>query len=210
MLQQWERDRWLVYHLVELSKTSTGASQYTVGPGGDFDTGGTQATSVRPNRLEYAFLRQLTQSQPNQIDYPLRLLQSREDYSRIALKQLVSFPGCVFLDSAWPLGVLYTYPIPQANIYALHIGVREQLPVSFALADKVILPYEYYSAMLYNLALRLRSAFQIPSYLGDELPGQAKAALDIIKGANVQIAALGMPAQLTRPGLYNVFSDRNY
>src|SRR5690349_6094455 len=83
MLQQWERKRWLVYALVTFVHPSTGALSYTVGPGGNIDTG---AGSVRPAKLESGFLRQLVSSQP--VDYPLEILQSREDYNRVTLKQL--------------------------------------------------------------------------------------------------------------------------
>jgi len=208
MLQQWERKRWLVYHLVDYGKTSTGAQTYTMGPGGDLDTG---AGSVRSAKVESAFLRQLTQSQPNQIDYPLEILQSREDYNQIALKQLSSFPGSIFYDAAWPLGVVYTWPVPQSAIYAVHVTVLEQLPAKFATQATVFnLPYEYYNGMLYNLALRLRPKYQIGTYPGDPLPGLAKDALNVIRGANVQIARLRMPADLLRPGIYNIFSDRSY
>lgn len=208
MLQQWERKRWLVYHLVNLSKVSTGAQTYTCGPGGDLDTG---AGSVRPAKIESAFLRQITQSQPNQIDYPLAILQSREDYDKIALKQLMSFPGWIFLDAAWPLATLFTWPVPQANIYELHVSIMAQLPASFATQATVFnLPYEYYNAMLFNLALRLRPKYQIGTYPGDPLPGLAKDALAVLRGANTQIAKLQMPADLLRPGIYNIFSDRSY
>lgn len=210
MLQQWERKRWLVYHLVELQINSTGALTYTVGPGGDFDTG-PAGTSVRPAKLEFARLVQITSPSPNQVYYPLRVLQSYEDYAKIALPTLMSFPGCCFLDTGWPLATLRLYPVAQANIYAINLGVLAQLPPKFGtLATKISLPYEYYSAILYNLALRMRSRWQIPTFPGDPLPGQAKNALNVIRGANTQIAALGMPTQLTRPGLYNIFSDRNY
>src|ERR1700749_5311714 len=84
-----------------------------------------------PARMESGFLRQIAPppSQDdtgnpyggNLIDYPMTLLQSREDYNRIALKTLQSFPGYLFYDSAWPIGVLYPWPIPQANIYELHV-----------------------------------------------------------------------------------------
>lgn len=210
MLQQWERQRWLVYHIVNLRKTSTGAQTYTVGPGGDFSTG-TTATSVRPDRLRYAQLIQTQNSQPNNIFYDLRVLQSAEDYAKIAIPGLVSFPGCVFLDTGWPLATLKVYPVAQANIYDIQLGVLAQLPPKFGtLATRIDLPYEYYAAMLFNLALRLRQRWQIPAPPGDTLPGMAKEALNIIRTANVQIAALSMPTQLLRPGIYNVFSDRNY
>lgn len=208
MLQQWERKRWLVYHLVNVSKVSTGTVSYSVGPGGDFDTG---AGSVRPAKLESAFLRQLTQSAPNQIDYPLEILQAREDYDKIALKSLVSFPQAVWLDPSWPLATVYPWPVPQATTYSVHLTVLAQLPTKFtSLATTFALPFESYSAMIYNLALRLRSKFQIPSYPGDFLPDLAKDSLNVLRGANTAIARLSIPSELNRPGIYNVFSDRSY
>lgn len=241
MLQQWERKRWLVYHLVDLSVLSTGAISYSIGPGGDFDTGGSgqfnyqfnnqfgnapgyQAfpTSARPARIESAFLRQI-QSPPSQgeasanpyggnlIDYPLTLLQSREDYNRIALKTLQTFPGYIFYDSAWSLGQLFPWPVPQPNIYEIHVSVFEQLPPAFATANTVIsLPYEYFAAIRLNLAMLLRITYGIPVFPGDPLPGAAKDSLNVLRGANVQVARLQVPSELIRPNLYNIFSDRTY
>lgn len=308
MLQEWERKRWLVYHLVTYTIVSTGQTSYTFGPGGEIntnavaawdlaslgvldggfnyavadtitltatppsgeptadlvvtvtaETGGvitavevtsggtypgplpniwTQAStsgagsnvslgypvwglststvtkpggSVRPPKLESAFLRQIQISQPNQVDYPLQIMQSMEDYNRIALKQLQSFPGSVFLDSAWPLANLFCYPVPQASIYSLNLTVMEQMPSAFATAATALnLPFEYYSAMVSNLAMRLRGLYGISSFPGDPLPGMARNALNVLRGPNTQIARLQVPAQLTRPGIYNIFSDRNY
>lgn len=216
MLQQWERKRWLVFHLVNLSVISTGQIFYTVGPGGDIDTG---AGSVRPAKVESAFVRQLQQpgvqsegAPPNNVDYVLELLQSREDYDKITLKTLQAGPGeALFLDSAWPLAFLYVWPVPQASIYEIHISIKEQLPVAFATAsDTFVLPFEYYGAILYNLAMRLRIPYQIASFPGDYLPGMAKESLNVLRGPNTQIAKLRMPATIRRRGLYNIFSDRPY
>lgn len=206
MLQQWERKRWLVYHLVDLSKVSTGALSYTVGPGGDFDTG---VGSVRPAKLESAFLRQIQIPPPNQIDYPLEILQSREDYNRIALKSLVSFPGACFLDTAWPTANLFVWPVPNPNIYSVHISILAQLPSRFANSAVTFnLPYEYYSGMLYNLAVRLLPKYRLSAPAG--LVGLAKDSLNTIRGANVQIARLIMPGGLLQGSRYNIFSDRIY
>lgn len=226
MLQQWNRKRWLVYHLVDYSVVSTGALFYTIGPGGNLDTNSKQnpfspafgpafgpanVVSARPARIESSFLRQLTQSQPNQIDYPMNVLQSREDYNKIALKQLMSFPGYVWLDADWPLGKVYPWPVPQPNIYALHVTVMEQLPPMFAtLATVINLPYEYFNAMVLNLALRLRPKYGIQTFQGDQLPGLAKDSLNVLRGSNVQIAQLALPGELARDQLYNIFSDRMY
>jgi len=301
MLQEWERKRWKVYHLVTYGIVCNGGGEYTVGPGGQIDTsqttswaldpvslpqvvspgtgyavndtvtltGGAQLTvssvsgtggvtgfsfssfgsftnplptslvmtgtsgagvnlvmgsptwdllgtsptnnSVRPARIESCFLRQLQNTAPNQIDYPLQIMQSREDYNRIALKSLVSFAKVAWYDSGWPLGTLYLYPVPNASIYGIYISILEQLPIAFATGASLInLPYEYYYALVTNLALRIYPAFGKRVMQGDTLPQQAKDALDTISSTNVQISALTMPAQLVRPGLYNVFSDQNY
>ena len=227
MLQQWERQRWLVWHLLDQAVVSTGAQFYSIGPGGQIDTnanlspfspafnsqfGPAYPVSARPAKIESAFVRQLTQSQPNQIDYPLTLLEAREDYNKIALKQLTAGPGgYLFYDSAWPLGFLFPWPLLQANIYELHVSFREQLPPGWAtLSIPIRMPYETYAAMLYNLALRLRPKYGIPTYPGDMIPGLAKDSLAVLRGSNTQIARLHMPGDLVRPQLYNIFSDRMY
>jgi hypothetical protein len=203
MLQQWER--WLVYQLKTYSILSTGAQSYTIGPGGQLDTG---AGSVRPAKIESAFTRQLTQASPYQIDYPCDILQSMEDYNRIRLKTLSTITGCVFLDPGWPLGIVYPYPVPPANTYSLFITVLQQLPVKFAnLAVTFALPYEYYGAMVFNLALRLRPKYQIPTYPGDPLPGMAADSLNVLRGANTAIARLQLPAMGGNSG-YNIFTDQ--
>lgn len=206
MLQQWTRNRWMVYHLVNIGVTSTGATSYSVGPGGDYDTG---AGTVRPARIESAFIRQLQYSPGNQVDTPLEILQSREDYDKVGLKSLVSYPGAVFLDTGWPLATLYIYPVPSAGIYAVHITVMGALPQAFSnLSNVLSMPYEYYQAIVSNLALRLRARYQLGSFPGDELPRIAKSGLDTIKGANTQISRLRLPNLTDASNAYNIFSDR--
>lgn len=207
MLQEWARKRWLIYALVTFNVTSTGAQSYTLGPGGNIDTG---VNSFRPDKIESAFLRQLTQSQPNQIDYPLEILQAKEDYNRIALKQLNSFPTTIFYDPQWPLGVVYPWPVAQSAIYGIFVTIK--IPISFkfaALADVVTLPYEYFNAITLQGALRVRAKYQIPSFPGDMLPGLAKDALNTLRGGNTAIARLSL-SDVAGPGLYNIFSDRYY
>jgi hypothetical protein len=64
--------------------------------------------------------------------------------------------------------------------------------------------------MLYNLALRLRVKYSIPTFPGDQLPGQAAESLAVLRGANTQIAQLVMPGDLLSGQQYNIFSDRMY
>lgn len=201
MIAQWRRKRWLVWHEVTISKTSTGAQSYTVGPGGDFNV-------ARPDRLEAAFCRQLVNTVPNQVDYPLSIIEAREIYNDIALKTLSSFPSYIFYDSAYPLGSVYPWPIPQADIYAIHITLKSDLVAFSTLNEVISMPPEYVAALKYNLAIRLKQAYQLPA--DPLLIGMAKDALNVIRGANAQVQRLSMPTTLVRGGLYNVFSDRIY
>lgn len=202
MLGSWQRKRWLIWHLVDYSKVSTGAQSYTVGPSGDIDI------NPRPDRLESAFFRQITQSQPSQVDYPLEIIESYETYSRIALKQLVNFPQYIFYDSAFPQGVIHNYPVIQANLYELHIQVKETLNQFTSLGQTINLPLEYMSAIHYNLCSRLRPAYQMPP--DPSITALALESLNVIRGANTQIPRLTMPLELVRNGLYNIYSDQTY
>lgn len=207
MLEQWERKRWLVYHLKTYSLFSTGQQSYSIGPGADFDTG---PDTMRPGRIASAYTRQQYQN-TNPVDYHLQVIPSKEDYNWITLKSLVAGPGeAVFLDTDWPWGYVYFWPIPQANIYELFVTVYEQLPFqNMNLATVVELPYEYYNAIMTNLAVRLRPKYRLGTYAGDALPGIARDALSVVRLPATQIAKLRMPNQIRRRGVYNIFSDRS-
>lgn len=200
MLGQWQRKRWLIWHLVDYSFTSTGAQSYTVGPGGNF------VISPRPDRIESAFFRQIVTSQPAQIDYPLEIIEAREDYNMISLKTLASFPQYLFYDSAFPTGIAYPWPLIPATNYELHLTVKETLAQFTSLAQTISLPLEYFAALKFNLALRIRQAYQLPPDAA--LIGLAKDALNVIRNANLQIPRLRIPTDLVRPGIYNVYSDQ--
>jgi hypothetical protein len=206
MIGEWASKRWLLFHLLDLSIVSTGAMSYTVGPGGDIDTGSMQ----RPDRLEDGcFFRQLiTASSPNKIDYPLSLLESREDYNRIGLKQLTTIPQFIFYDAAFPLGSVYPWPVIQPNQYELHILVKAQLSQFANLADAIDLPSQYYGALRYNLGCRVRTMYQLPA--DPQLIGLAEDSLDTLRNMNAQIPRLRMPAGIGRGTKYNIYSDSNY
>lgn len=201
MLAQWQRKRWLIWHLIDVSVVSTGAVSYSVGPAGDIPL------VSRPDKLESAFVRQLTgNSQPSLVDYPLEIIPSYENYSVIALKQLASFPQYVFYDSDYPLGHLFPWPVPQAGLYEVHVQIKALLNQFLSLSQEIILPEEYLPAIHYNLCLRLAPGYGIAPSTDIRL--LAKDALGVLRMANSQIANLRMPGELVRNGIYNPYSDQ--
>jgi len=198
MIGQWQRRRYLVYHLKELSLLATGAQSYTVGPGGDF------AVASRPAVINYAFARQVINANPQQIDYPIQILPSREDYALIQLKSLVSFPRWGWFDADYPVGNFYVYPVISSQ-FEIHIGYPELLQTFTSLTDEINLPPEYLEALLYNLAVTLAGAYQLAP--NPVVVAKAKAALETMRTVNAQVPRMSMPRGLVYPPRYNVYSD---
>jgi hypothetical protein len=201
MLAQWQRKRWLIWHLIDLAYVADGQPSFTVGPGGAL------STLVRPDKIESAFVRQLVGNSSNSyVDYPLTLIPSYESYSVIALKKLPSFPQYLFYDSGYPLGSAYPWPVPQAGLYETHLQVKELLNQFTSLDQTIVLPEEYFPAIELNLVIRIA-----PGYGRQPDPAivaLAKDSLNVLRMANTQISTLRMPGELVRNGIYNPYSDQ--
>lgn len=204
MLAQWKRRRWLVYNLVDLSLPMDGSLFYTIGAGGDLNV-------ARPNSIESAYMRQAVQSVPNQVDYPLRLIQSYEEYSALTLKNMQAGPSwLLFYDSGWPLGKLYPWPLAGGSAggsgpFELHIQVKNEMTSVGDIGDEVNLPPEYHLAVYASQMQMTRSAYRLPPDANiDKL---AKAAMETLRTANFQVPTLNMPSAVAGRGGYNIFSD---
>ena len=201
LLSQWQRKRWLTWNLIDTFITSTGAVSYTIGTGQDFNI-------ARPDRIEAAFFRQLINTSPNQVDYPLEIIPARETYNQIALKSLTSWPQYIFYDSAYPVGNVYVWPVPQASLFEIHLTLKVNYSTLANLTTTIVMPPEYIPAIKWNLALRLRESYQLPPSVA--LAKLAQESLVVIRGANVQVPLLQCDKTLIRGSLYSIYSDQIY
>jgi hypothetical protein len=199
MLGHWQGERLSDYHLVDTAIASTGAKTYTVGDGGDFSI-------QRPIKINAAYAR-LNAGSSTPIDYPVRVIESMEDYSRIALKALQSFPAWAYYDPAFPLGNLTYFPIPD-NTFDLHIATMEALPQFTAPGQAINLPPEYMAAIRYNLGLYLAPSYQIEPQRS--LVGLALNAKRVVKRMNSAIPSMTMPRGLGSKQRFNIYSGSNY
>ena len=207
MMKSWRENRWLVFRLVDSSFVGNNAQTHTIGPTGDI------VVDVRPSRLEGAYVVQLQPGGGTQISWPLGLIQSREDYSMIALKTLQSVPGYIFYDPTLPNGTLYPWPIPS-SLYEVHVLTKHILDDLGSLNDTLAgLPNEYAEALWSNLAVRV-SAMKggVGVSLSKTVEDIARASLANIKSANYAIGQLGMPKDLaSSPGQkFNVYTGFPY
>jgi hypothetical protein len=206
MLGQWNRKRWLIYHLTEVAFPATGATSYRIGPGMAVDV------PARVTKIDSAFYRinptpdlspdfsfgfSSDFGPPDQIgstgiDVPLEVVRSREDYSRIALKGMGGFPSAVYLDANYPFGQLTVWPVPSTG--EIHVVVQDVLNAFPDLTTDIELPNEYHEALLYNLTARLRPSYGKPPE--PTITAIARASLNTIRVANAQISTLQMPRAL--------------
>ena len=187
IIAQWQRKRWMVWNEQELSKVSTGANYYSIGPGQDFD-------SPRPDEIHAAWCRLKPFSGPNAVDISLAIIDSHEDWAGIGVKDLKSLPAAVFYDSSFPIGRVYFWPVPPASDYEMHLVVKATLPTYTTLTDPLGLPDEYMEALMWSLCVKMQMAYGLPAR--PDHVAAMKVAVDTIKLANTQIPQLGMPAAL--------------
>jgi hypothetical protein len=187
ILSQWQRKRWLVWNEQESSVISTGAQWYTIGPGKDISV-------ARPEKLHAAWVRMKPFGGPNPVDISLAIIQAKEDYSRIGIKDLKSIPSAVFLDTAFPTARVTFWPVPIAAEYELHVVTKASLPVYTSLVDPLNLPDEYLEGLMWSLCVRMQMAYGLPSR--PDHVAAMKQALNVIMMANTQMAELKLPSFL--------------
>lgn len=120
MLAQWQKKRWLVPNLIDVSAIGNNQKSNLIGPNQYYNT-------PRPDKIQAAYFIQLAGGNAsNNVSFQLAPVWSYEDYSNLALKELNSWPQYFFYDGAYPNGNVYIWPIPS-NQYEIHLIVKGSL-----------------------------------------------------------------------------------
>lgn len=202
MIASWNVQRWIIWEVIDLGYTSQGVNPITIGPGGNINI------SERPVNLKAGYVKLLPQSGSGlPVNQPLEIIPSREQYSRLALPGLVSFPLYLFLDTSYPLGKILVYPIANANLYEIHVIVQNPITYVDFNTDLSILPKYYIPAFKFNLAKIVRQGYGKKEDAA--LNKLAADYLDVVVNANLQIPELIMPKILiTQSSGYNILNDQ--
>lgn len=205
LISLWNVRRWMIFRLAELGVAADGrTAPYLIGPTGDI------VTAQAPNRIEFAFVRQLTNG-ALPVDTPLQVWAAREQYDLATLKlRFVSYPAGVFLDTTFPNASLFVYPWPNAgNQYQIFVAMKDVLPIITTATLMNSMPGMYLEAMKTNLAVMMRQNYGKGRTPDPNLEAQAKSAINTVKNANLQVPELRMPVGLAKGGIYNIYSDGN-
>lgn len=189
MLAQWQVDGLKVYTQKSVSFPVTGATSYTIGPGGNVNR-------ARPDNIEGAFWRSAGS------DYPLSVLQSFNDYQLIAQKTLQGSPCMAHYQPTYPLGVLYVYPAPTDG--EIHIAIAEEFTEYTSVANDLALPKKYELAVRFSLAELLKVSYPEASGRMD-ITREAALARRVLKRSNLRIETLKQPCAVL--GRRNVVAD---
>lgn len=203
LMQQWRQKRWLVFRLDNVTFPITlWQPSYSVGPA---VTTGTAPDVVvtgnyRPANVQSCYLRQLVGSGPNSfpVDFPMRILRSRQEFDAIRLKSLGSWPSLIYYDPVIPNGQLYIWPIPIQQIFELYIGFQQAIDMAAEGAQVVelttLLPAETQLALMYQLALMICVGWKLPP--DQELQAAARATMNTLRMTNYALQPLAMPTAL--------------
>ena len=186
--------------------TITGATNYTIGPGGTIDcarpTGPMGITNI-------AF--QDTSVSPT-IEYNLGTALTEDSWAGIAQKGLTSvYPQAAYYNAIFNagLGLIYLWPLPTST--TLQGVIYTPVPVSefTAITDTISLPPGYRRFLRTGLAKEIASAFDAP--LTNDLQQAAMESKADIKRANQRLSDLSSGvAGLLFGGAgphYNIYSD---
>lgn len=129
MVAQWQRNRWCVPSLTDIATIGNSLISNPIGSGRFWNY-------PRPDKIQGAYtVQQNTGTTP--VSLPLYPLFSYEDYIKVTLKTLNSFPQFFFYDQAYPVGNVFIWPIPSST-YAVHLLLKSQLGFSTTINAGVI------------------------------------------------------------------------
>ena len=160
LLSTWRLEGLLAYDIERAVFALVGGQQqYTIGPGGNWDTTPLFGVSGgRPVRIDSMGLVDATQTPA--LEIPMTPLSQR-DYQHIALKSMQSsWPTHFSYSPLVPLGSVYLWPSPTVA-YSVAVYLWHSLQQFPTIHTDVTLPDGYEEALIYNLARRVAPEYGV-------------------------------------------------
>jgi hypothetical protein len=151
MTDSWSNDSYMIYTMNPYNfLTSPGVQQYTLGPGGDWNT-------TRPMAINQAYVHYLgAGSQP--VDMPI-VLANDAQWASIAVKSIqTTFPTVLYDNGNYPLRTINLWPIPNME-QTITLWLWQPLLDLSDLDGEVTFPPGYERAFRFCLAVELAPEF---------------------------------------------------
>jgi hypothetical protein len=183
LMDKWNAERMTVFVRQEDTLVLTvGKGSYIIGT-----SGVTDIASVRPSKVEDAYLRDSSSGQ--NIDYSIDVNMTQIEYNEIALKSTQVIPENLFYFQSYPNGIIYFDSLPD-KAYTLHLFSSKPFSDFLTITDDftLIFPPGYRSAVTCNLSLELAEYYKRP--ISQKMEQQAIRTLDNIKAMNSEPSKL--------------------
>lgn len=177
---------------------------YTIGPGGDFDTG----TAARPDEIAHANLL-LNTTSPYPTEIPLAILTD-DMYAANPIKTITNAqPQTLYYQRSVPLGQIQLWNIPNtaANQLVLYYGL---LTTAFADVNTLyVCPPGYHKAFRYCLSEAMLLPFSAPDDITVRVTSAAREAVAELEQANFPMTDLVVDPMFTptNHGTYIIQTD---
>ena len=187
LMASWGNDSLNEYARTLETFSLTGASSYTIGSGGNFNT-------TRPSNIVSATVKS------GSIDYTLTVVDD-ETYNSIAYKNITGIPQFINYSNAYPLGVIRLYPLDN-GVTSITLLTEKPLTEFAALDTDMSLPDGWERALIYNLALEIAPEYNMKpdAYIAKV----AQESLGLIKSKVAQVR--GMDAFPLGVQVRNIYS----
>lgn len=130
------------------------------------------------------------------IDMPLTIL-TQNDYNRLSNKSMAGRPTHFYYDYKDSYGLLYPWPIPNADGISLVLTYHQYFDDMDSRTDRLDFPQSWWEAVKWNLALRLAPEFG--RQVGPEIVSLAQTTLkDAREAAFEEGSVLFTPSSLIR------------
>lgn len=199
MLDQWQAERLMIFTVGrQVFSLVPGQQDYTLGPGGDFDT-------VRPAKIE-SFSVILLQNPDQPMELPIESL-NEDGWQAIPVKDITSSVVQAVWDAGgYPLRTLHYWPVPNTNS-DVAIYPWTMLDEFSTLTTDHTFPPGYSKALRYCLAVDL-----CPEYgkqVDPAVAAQAILSRAIVKSINIPSYLMQCDQALVNPngGYYNWRTD---
>lgn len=190
--------------LPDIAPTS---SPYTLGPGGNFDTG----TLPRPAEIDAANLLLVLPNQTTRI--PLSIMTDMAYFSQPVPELSTQLPTALYYNPTDPLGQVYLWPVPDTSANSLELLFGTQTATFASLNVAYTAPPGYAKAFRLELSKALIPFFAVPPTRTTVVLAQAEEAMASLKAKNVKMSDLSIDPMFLQTGggplgaSYDIFTD---
>lgn len=180
--------------VVETFPLTAGVGEYTIGVGGDFDTG----IPTRIMAMTYKI---------GDVEYTITPY-SVEQYADISIKSISGIPDTYWFDSGYPLAKIRLSDLPSTDGV---LTIYSEKPLtSFATLDtEYTFPAEYQAMLEYNLAVIIAPEYEREAAVS--VKQYAKRTFNAIRSANkrngINISTMDVPTSENSSSSYSIYGS---